>query len=493
MAPVAFVTQGTEPSIRVDEQGTIYISSIRGVPAGIDLWRWSPVVDPAPNPDQTLPFQYKGRPDGCGLLATGCDFLLGVGEGGGDSAIAVNFPGGAVVPNLGVQSLTLANVTATNSTNRGDTFANPNPVAAAVPGDDRQWMDATGALTVYLTYHDSVDSNIEVQRSSDGGLTYLAGPLGAAIDANTIGAANSGSATSSMAGHGNRFGEIHVDRSSCPTKGNLYIPFAAAASAAENHSSNSSRHTIYMATANDVNTNLSVLSFRDYIVHVDPPGTIDSNDFPPVAVDNFGNVYVAWSDQSNIFFSFSTNAGQTWSPPMRVNQGATVNNANVFPWMTADANGHVAIVWFGDDRPGNSNDRTALEPCVPAGSTTCMTQWANWNVYVAETVNGHDPVPLFTQTVASDHVIHRGTVSTGGLGGGANRNLGDFFQVALDPQHGVNVAFADDSIVSPLCSSQTPGHCGVDDPGSFRVGIPYFTRQKTVNPGVVTTGTCALH
>jgi hypothetical protein len=100
-------------------------------------------------------------------------------------------------------------------------------------------------------------------------------------------------------------------------------------------------------------------------------------------------------------------------------------------------------------------------------------------------------VPTFTQFTASDHIIHSGTVSTGGLGGGANRNLADFFQVALDPLHRANISFADDHIASPLCTSQSPGHCADNDPQSFRTGQPYFTYQLTANPNIVTTGTCA--
>src|SRR2546430_3433732 len=33
--------QGVEPGARVDAQGTAYVVSIRGVPGGVDLWRWS--------------------------------------------------------------------------------------------------------------------------------------------------------------------------------------------------------------------------------------------------------------------------------------------------------------------------------------------------------------------------------------------------------------------------------------------------------------------
>src|SRR5256884_9396667 len=70
--------------------------------------------------------------------------------------------------------------------------------------------------------------------------------------------------------------------------------------------------------------------------------------------------------------------------------------------------------------------------------------------YYAESVNGHDAPPSFVQSVISDHVIHRGTISTGGLGGGADRSLADLFQVAFDPQHFANVAFSDDHLVNKI-------------------------------------------
>ncbi len=91
----------------------------------------------------------------------------------------------------------------------------------------------------------------------------------------------------------------------------------------------------------------------------------------------------------------------------------------------------------------------------------------------------------------TDHIIHSGTVSTGGTFGNANRNLLDFFQVALDPQHRANIAFADDHLASPLCTTQSPGHCANNDPAAFRAATPYFTYQLKSNPNIVTSGKCA--
>src|SRR2546426_9446316 len=90
-APLAFIVRGLEPSVRVDAQGTVYVSSIRGVPGGVDLHRYYAAVDGIPGPGGTYPFKYEGQPDGCGVLAGGCTFL-GIAEGGGDVDIAVNYP-----------------------------------------------------------------------------------------------------------------------------------------------------------------------------------------------------------------------------------------------------------------------------------------------------------------------------------------------------------------------------------------------------------------
>ena len=85
------------------------------------------------------------------------------------------------------------------------------------------------------------------------------------------------------------------------------------------------------------------------------------------------------------------------------------------------------------------------------------------------------------------------SVCTGGTGcsNGDSRALADFFQVALDTQHRANIAFSDDHLASPLCSSQSPGHCGNRDPLAFPVAVPYFTYQVKADKKIVTTGVCA--
>src|SRR3989442_2185050 len=145
-APVAFIVRGLEPSVRVAPDGAVYVSSIRGVPGGVDLHRYYATVDGPPGVGGTYPFKYEGQPDNCGIFASsGCANNqldpFGLGLGGGDVDIAVNYPSSGV-PNLALVSLTLApGITGTHSTTRGDSFTTPNPVVALIPVDDRQWFD----------------------------------------------------------------------------------------------------------------------------------------------------------------------------------------------------------------------------------------------------------------------------------------------------------------------------------------------------------------
>jgi hypothetical protein len=117
----------------------------------------------------------------------------------------------------------------------------------------------------------------------------------------------------------------------------------------------------------------------------------------------------------------------------------------------------VAVAWYGADAAGNSNT-------VPAATT-------HWNVFVAETVSGHSSSPVFTQSMATDHVNHVGQISTGGFFGSSDRSLADFFQIAIDPTNNlINIAYADN-------------HAGTS--------VTYFTRQKQATAGIIAAGPCA--
>src|SRR5205823_1301987 len=217
---------------------------------------------------------------------------------------------------------------------------------ALIPGDDRQWIDGTDAQTVYLNYHDVATFNIEVQRSNDGGRTYVDG-FGEAIDPQTFPAVGGVPATNSA----NTAGQIKVDRSSCASRGNLYQIFVAPDNVTENLAAGALR-SIYVGVSTDVKLGLPAYTFTDTKVFTGPAGAQNQgagNLFPALATDDFGFVYAVWSDNSNIFYSFSTNQGTTWSNPMNVSFPVNGGHANVFPWIAADANGRR---WHGPHSPG---------------------------------------------------------------------------------------------------------------------------------------------
>src|SRR6266566_7832091 len=450
--------QAVEPSMTVDSQGTIYVESIRGVPGGLDLWRWYQTADGGPNANGTLPFKYEGQPD-CGIFVTTFCTTSGLAPGGGDGDVAVNGPDSSNMntPNLAVVSLTAAEVTGSQSTNRADTFSTPNPATAGVPFDDRMWIDALDDPNhVYMEYHDfGTTSQIFVQRSNDGGLTYTdVVPETAVVDATT--ALSVGPPT------GNIAGQIKVDRSSTASHGNLYQIFVGPDNPADNANNSANfLNAVYVGVASGVSLTSHTLSFTVYKIFscgagsTCPSGAGLGNLFPALAVDDFGYVYAVWSDNRDIYYSYSTTHGTSWSPAIMVTQNTSqAGKSNVFPWVAADANGHVAIAWYGADLVGNSNAISA-----------------NWNVYVAETVNGHASAPVFTLSQATDHINHTGSISTGGLTGSSDRTLADFFQIAIDPtNHLINVAYADN-------------HAGTS--------VTYFTRQKKATPGISTKGKCA--
>jgi hypothetical protein len=450
--------QAVEPSMTVDSQGTIYVESIRGVPGGLDLWRWYKTADGGPNANGTLPFKYEGQPD-CGLFVTPFCSSSGFAPGGGDGDVAVNAPdsSNSNTPNLAVVSLSAAEVTGSHSTNRADVFSTPNPATAGVPFDDRMWIDGLNdASHVYMEYHDfGTTSQIFVQRSSDGGETY-SGALGVAIDAATEPSVGPPS--------GNIAGQIKVDNSSCSSHGNLYQIFVGPDNPTDN-SNNSSAffNAAYVGVATGVSPTSPALTFTDYKIFscgagsTCPSGAGLGNLFPGLAVDNFGYVYATWSDNTDVYYSFSTNHGTRWSPAIKVTRNTSqAGKSNVFPWIAADANGHVAVAWYGADQAGNSNT-------VPVATT-------HWNVFVAESANGHALSPTFTFSQATDHSNHTGQISTGGLLGSSDRSLADFFQIGIDPSHLVNIAYADN-------------HAGPS--------VTYFTREKKAAGGIATKGKCA--
>lgn len=382
-APVA--RRDGEPSSRTDVKGNFYISGIRGVPAGIDLWYF----DLNPSSSKYDPLMrnpiYRGQPDSF----TSTDAADLGADGGGDVDLAVGFgtPSGQSDPTLAFSSLVLANVSTGNSTDRAQTY-NHNPAGNVngAPVNDRQWQEFFDDHIEFLTYRTFDPVFGVVQRSTDGGLTYDNGTVIGGVAQN---------------------GGIDVHHKD----GTVYVSY------------NDGR----VAVGIPANPGDAPASY-DLVQAVDHPNGVGHLFCIVKAAEDgtpHGTVYVAYSDGKNVFLAYSTDRGKTWSTPVRVSDlpGGTC----IFPAMeTGPTPGSVAIAWYGaPNQPFNNND-------------------CNWHVYFSQTFNATAVSPTFTQVEASDHIIHASNISEGGLNGNANRNLLDYFQISFDPHGAAVIGYTDD-------------------------------------------------
>lgn len=107
-----------------------------------------------------------------------------------------------------------------------------------------------------------------------------------------------------------------------------------------------------------------IISTGDYPDNL-PNGALT---FPSIAADISGGarngyLYVVFSDARNgdadVFFSRSTNSGNNWSSPVRVNNDAIGNGKlQYWPWIGVNNDGKIAIVWL-DTR--NTSNNTIVE------------------------------------------------------------------------------------------------------------------------------------
>ena len=401
-----------EPSIRADVLGNVYPAGIRGVPAGVDVWRYGPnafcplftfhdEAEFADGQDPADGYVWLGQPDGIFPGGQGAPDA-----GGGDIEIAVSFPRSFTPtrthpPTLSMVSLTLANITAAASTNRGNDWSPANPVAAVFPADDRQWIEAYGDNTVYLNYRTLATlTGLVLDKSINGGVSYGAG----ATLVNPLGFTP---------------GWIDVDQTpNGDGSVNIYL-------SAQNSSNSVVFHCV---DANPAMAGGVTCGGAKTVDNTMSHGHL----FDVVNVDKAGNVYVAWSNNKDIFYAYSTTKGETWSSPVKVTNaggGGGMPNFNFFPWITAGDDGRLGIVWYGTDKTTNGDND------------------AEWKAYYAFTANARAATPEIRWLPASDHIIHKSNVSQAGFSSdnAVNRNLIDFFQVAHDPRDGAAViAFADD-------------------------------------------------
>jgi len=354
---------------------------------------------------------------------------IGFSPAGGDTDIAVapvrNLKG---FFNVYVASLAtsppLANVYVSTSRDGGGSWV-LNPTGASIPVDDREWIAADGTDKVCVSYHAiSATNDIFVTCSLDGGASFT--QTGNAFDPTHV---------AFLAGFNNVIGNLAID----PRNHAVYQVFSSVASAAELAQCTifCHVHTVWIAVSTD-----GGLTFTDNIVYNNPNTSLDyGHQFINVNVDIAGNVYVVYSDNHNIFYSFSKTLGQTWSGPFQINNGQS--KTAIFPWSAAGSDGALDVVWYGT----NYFDGVNPPDNYP------MT--AAWKVYFSQNLKATTPGSSWSQVAASG-IIHYGGVCESGVTCTGNRDLLDDFGVAISPTTGLAVIiYTSDQFVNSTAEPAT--------------------------------------
>lgn len=255
-----------------------------------------------------------------------------------------------------------------------------NPVATVTRLGDRQWLRSgptvglgTQAETVYMVYND-IPYGLIIQKSrwTSQGFIWEQG--------------NGRQAVTSNVGSRDYFA---VDKQD----GTVYLP-----------NKESSGIVMYVSTD-------GAESFDSYPV-LDTGDDIQ-NIFIAADVDRGGNVYLTWSDQLDIYLGMSQDKGKTWNIT-KVTEG---DGTRVFPWVVGGDDGRIGLTWYETPATGGISDELSN---------------ASWVLNTAIVTNTLSASREYTLTTLDIPDMHIGSISTGGLGGESDRDLGDFFTCDLN-------------------------------------------------------------
>lgn len=429
--------QNVEPDIKIDRFGTIYASAIQGVPAGVDFWR---------SDDGGATFQFLGQPDGAQTPAASSIQSAGIGGGDNDISLGAPFtllevPGVGKVASSGnvtVSSLSLANITTSNSLDKGDNWLVSQ---GDFPVVDRQWNTSVGSSRVFLTSRQlgallvGTTSIFWVQ-SDDFGMTW---PRGAIIASPLAGAAQDGR-------QGNMVSYAPADD---PSKAAVYNVF-----------SGSSPRDLFLAACpapcnlpllpqGQLDPTVKGVTVRR--IYRAPVGKAVDNVFPAIAVDRAGNLHVVFSDRKDTFLMSSSDGGNTWTQPVAVNNPVDADvRTTLEPWIVAGGDpGRVGVMFYATDRAGDPDQEAGMEG-------------AEWKLWYAFTPDAFAAAPAFQYVAASGQtagteqqvrgVVHVGSICLRGLdcdtpapaGNPGDRDLAEYSSMYHDPLGAANILYSTD-------------------------------------------------
>ena len=396
----------SEPAIRADSTGRFFGSSENGLGGGTVAFR---------STDGGLHYTTLVSPD-AGSQTNDTGFAPGGGDT--DLAVAPDVNPATGNDNVYVASLSLANIDIAVSNDGGQTFT-LNPITTPETADDREWIAADGSFGYCFSYHDgpqgiTVGCGKTVGSSEVVGTTQYA----SALDANHAFQISE-----------NEIGNLAID----PSSHVIYQTYSAITDATETAcapqlgvvAGTCNYHGVYMAVSTD-----GGLTFTDYPVYINPDPMVGyGHQFVNVSVDKAGNVYSVYTDDHHVYYSFSTDHGQTWSGPYLVSD---TSGTQILPWSTAGDAGKLDVVYYQTPY----YDGTSVPDTYPTS--------AAWTVGFAQNVNALSPASSWSRQTASP-INHYGGVCESGVTCTGNRDLYDDFGVAASPTTGLaSIIYSDD-------------------------------------------------
>jgi hypothetical protein len=274
---------------------------------------------------------------------------------------------------------------------------------------DRQWLapDPSDGSIVYFGYHDIAAEQEIVTKSLDGGKTF---PIHVLASNDPTLAPDTGANTYS--------GPVRVD----PADHNTVAIVYGISTLGDNVNACNPDTACFgfpKIIVVAVSTN-GGLTFTDHVA-MDasnlPGNVILGNIFPWGTFDRAGNLYVmaamggtdaAGNPVNGIYYARSADKGTTWSPMIRANKGP---GAVVFPTMIGGKGGVVDFAWLESSALDQADNGT-------------------WTVHFAQSRNAASAAPTFTEVTGP--AVRNAPVCTLGILCSGNRELGDFFEIALD-------------------------------------------------------------
>lgn len=368
---------------------------------------------------------------------------------------------------------------------------------------DRQWL-ATYAppgtpsdqTKLYLTYHDFGPDTMWVNRSADGGKTWML-PQVVITDPEAI--ASSGCDTVP--------GGIAVDQ----RNGWIYISWVAGPQPVNNAATgcNYTQGTIfnkyYVAFSKDNGVTWSnVKTFEGLDNTTQAPNDL-SEIFSNIAVDRQGNVYVAYpaflNGEYGIYYQWakpSDTGNLQFSAPRKVSSGDA--HTAYYPRMVAGDDGRIALIYLGTPyknvpatatnkanvhgggdgapdcspevaAPGDHGVRFLGKPCMLPDDT-------KWYLYLATSFNATTDGPVFENQKMRPDSVHPGDICTLGIFclGGDNRDLADVNDIKVDATGGIQVAYTYEA--PDAKSNQIIFQCQVAGPGLYAGVTPKSCQSK---------------